>query len=1100
LLLWAGGTGAQAQSSGNTIDLSDANPASSGAGWTYANDVYTIENGAVITVTGSNSGSRRCIAVTADAAATVTLNGVTIDAGNNCAFAMGNAKVYLTLAGANRLKSGGENAGLRVADNGDLTINGPGSLEATGGANGSAGIGSNGREVDCKNRKITINGGAIIATAGGISGDYYNGGGAGIGNGSMGESGDNSPSLNSGTIIINGGTVTATGAGAGAGIGGGGQKTQGCGPIIINGGMITANATNGAAIGAGNHNRNPTIKSAIATITINGGTIIATVNGHMNPPAIGSDNTTTGHIYLNGGSIKMSNYKNIDVLATNRDNKPIYLNTLTVGRTPEKNTAITGGSIGSMLCDPASPPAPGKYGIRDVATDTAGKVYFWLPETAGDELVTLQANSGIYLNSYRRTADNDNAATLILKYDLTLNPAGEQVFPAETYSYLSAPAAHTVTVSNHGPEETGELTVALSGANAAAFTLPETSIATIATGGTASFTVAPVTGLTAGTYAATVTLSSKADSLLSSSFGVRFTVHKKGISITGGTIGAKIYDGATAATVTDLTFSGLENSETLTINTDYTVSAAFTDANAGSGKTVQMTVTLESAPTANNYNLTNGTDYNLAGQSISAATVSVAWGNPSFTYNGSVQVPAASITGVGNDGIITLTVNGGETNIGDHTATAVAPANYTLTNPTKAFSITAAEVAVVWGTTSFIYNGSEQIPSSTATGVGNDGNIPLTVTGGKTDAGTGYTASASMTSDNTNYTLTNTSTLFEITPAPQAITFEPVTAWKVQDGDYLLTASVSSGLPVKFRTDNTALAEISGSVLAPKQAGTITVTAYVDATDNNYLPAADAPRIITLSNNSTAVTGISVTGAEQQDGVWVVDCNITAPAVTVKIETEDASGTVEYRGVPGKTLTVDVSRPGVYSEPYTVIAPDGTRRDTSFRLEKRLAYKQVVIQRWNNTLLINNNPATNGGYMFASYQWYRNGEAIAGATAQHYSAGNKATDLLGDAPYHAALTTATGEPLRTCPAQPAAMAQGNLTAYPNPLRSGNILHLEPGMDAASLEGAEVLVYSLTGKLLLRQKAAGNPVELRLHLPMGIYIVRINDRQAKILIN
>jgi hypothetical protein len=428
--------------------------------------------------------------------------------------------------------------------------------------------------------------------------------------------------------------------------------------------------------------------------------------------------------------------------------------------------------------------------------------------------------------------------------------------------------------------------------------------------------------------------------------------------------------------------------------------------------------------------------------------------------------------------------------------------NYTLTQPTGiTANITAASATVEWGTTLFTYNGSVQAPAATAAGIGADGDIPLTVTGGQINAGAGYTATASMTAANPNYTLTNTSTLFEITPAPQTITFNPVATWGVSAGSYLLTATVPSGLPVKFRVDNTALAEISGSALVPKQAGTITVTAYVDATDNNYLPAADAPRVITLTNNSTVVTDVSVTGAvRQDDGVWVVDCDLAGTTVTVTVTTDDPSATVEYLGVPGKTFAVDARVAGVHTEPYTVIAPDGsTRRDTSFRLEKRLAYGQVVIQRWNNTLLINNNPATNGGYTFTAYQWYRNGEAIAGATAQHYSAGNKATDLLGDALYHAALTTATGELLRTCPAQPEAMALENLTAYPNPLHSGDVLHLDLGMDAAQLEGAEVFVYSMAGELLFRQKPAGNPVELRLNLPMGIYIVRMNNRQVKILI-
>ncbi|MDR1601381.1 MAG: YDG domain-containing protein, partial [Tannerella sp.] len=105
-------------------------------------------------------------------------------------------------------------------------------------------------------------------------------------------------------------------------------------------------------------------------------------------------------------------------------------------------------------------------------------------------------------------------------------------------------------------------------------------------------------------------------------FDVSFTVKKKDITVSGATIAAKTYDGTTAVTVTGVTFDGLKNSETLAIDTDYEVtSAAFDDADAGNAnRTVEMTVTLKSTATANNYNLTNGTNYPLTGQTIAKAT------------------------------------------------------------------------------------------------------------------------------------------------------------------------------------------------------------------------------------------------------------------------------------------------------------------------------------------------------------------------------------------------------------------------------------------------------------------------------------------------
>jgi formylglycine-generating enzyme required for sulfatase activity len=66
------------------------------------------------------------------------------------------------------------------------------------------------------------------------------------------------------------------------------------------------------------------------------------------------------------------------------------------------------------------------------------------------------------------------------------------------------------------------LTVALSGANGGSFTLSTASISSIAAGGTGSFTVGPNTGLSAGTYTATVRVSG--GNSISADFTVSFKV------------------------------------------------------------------------------------------------------------------------------------------------------------------------------------------------------------------------------------------------------------------------------------------------------------------------------------------------------------------------------------------------------------------------------------------------------------------------------------------------------------------------------------------------------------------------------------------------
>ena len=162
----------------------------------------------------------------------LTIKNVTIQSGGargwNLAgiYLKGNAQLNLTLEGTNTLVGLDEGAGIEVGKGATLVIteNSTGSLKAVGGAYGAAGIGGSAGSTGYEGRKletgtIIIKGGTIEAEGGAYrvsySKDHH--GGAGIGTGRYGIGG---------TIEILGGTITAeggkeTGAGIGGGTGGG---------------------------------------------------------------------------------------------------------------------------------------------------------------------------------------------------------------------------------------------------------------------------------------------------------------------------------------------------------------------------------------------------------------------------------------------------------------------------------------------------------------------------------------------------------------------------------------------------------------------------------------------------------------------------------------------------------------------------------------------------------------------------------------------------------------------------------------------------------------------------------------------------------------
>ena len=184
-----------------------------------------------ITTDGSQTTNTLTIQGGDSTAAKVTLSNVNINAPDAAVSVSGNVELVIT--GTNTLRSGTDRAGLEKADDdGTLTIDGTGSLEAYGG-NEAAGIGS---RANNNVRNIVINGGTITAECTGRDG-------AGIGGGHSGKAEN---------IRINGGVVTATGGEWSYGIGSGyNEYSLLPTTITITGGTVKAIAGKpGAAIGA----------------------------------------------------------------------------------------------------------------------------------------------------------------------------------------------------------------------------------------------------------------------------------------------------------------------------------------------------------------------------------------------------------------------------------------------------------------------------------------------------------------------------------------------------------------------------------------------------------------------------------------------------------------------------------------------------------------------------------------------------------------------------------------------------------------------------------------------------------------------------------
>jgi len=274
---------AAAMSAGVFIDMGDdtIGNGDTGTNWSYNGGIYTIFNGANVTVKGNNqspASSMRRLFVEDSATVSITLDNVSITRLGNgqSPLRLGtDATVTLTLLNGttNTLTTNGDNAAGIQTSYATLTIEGTGSLTATGGKEG-AGIGG---QSGNPGGTIRINSGTVTAKGGSQ--------GAGIGGGTQGSGG---------TIIIDGGTVTATGGSGGAGIGGGDSGAGGA--ITINDGTVIASGGSmGAGIGGGTG-------GAGGTITINDGTVTA-YGGSQGAGIGGGNQAPGGTITISGGTV-----------------------------------------------------------------------------------------------------------------------------------------------------------------------------------------------------------------------------------------------------------------------------------------------------------------------------------------------------------------------------------------------------------------------------------------------------------------------------------------------------------------------------------------------------------------------------------------------------------------------------------------------------------------------------------------------------------------------------------------------------------------------------------------------------------------------------
>ncbi len=227
-------------------------------------------------------------------------------------------------------------------------------------------------------------------------------------------------------------------------------------------------------------------------------------------------------------------------------------------------------------------------------------------------------------------------------------------------------------------------------------------------------------------------------------------VNRAALTPSVGSVQDKVYDGGTGTTGA-IALTGAVLGENPTASGVFT----FDDADAGTDKTVKVTVTLGDG-WASNYVLAETELTTKA--NITPKTVGLEWsGYENLVYNGEPVGVTAEATGLVSGDTCAVTVeNGAQTNAGTYTATATGldNDNYQLpdTGTTQEYTIAPRPVELSWSESSFTYDSEKKTVTATITNIVSGDVCSLTYKDNeKTEHGS-YTAEVTALG-NANYTL-----------------------------------------------------------------------------------------------------------------------------------------------------------------------------------------------------------------------------------------------------------------------------------------------------------------------------------------------------------
>ncbi|HEY1192953.1 MBG domain-containing protein [Flavobacterium sp.] len=149
----------------------------------------------------------------------------------------------------------------------------------------------------------------------------------------------------------------------------------------------------------------------------------------------------------------------------------------------------------------------------------------------------------------------------------------------------------------------------------------------------------------------------------------------------------------------------------------------------------------------------------------------------------------------------------------------------------------------------------------------------------------------------------------------------------------------------------------------------------------------------------------------------------------------------------------------------------------------------LITQQWADVLFFDNNSNN-----FTSFQWYKNGNPVSGATRQYYSENQP---LNGS--YYVIAKNTNGNSIKSCPIETTGTAfSKGLKIHPNPIKPTNEFTLQCDFSESQLNGAEITIFDITGKLVqtVTNVKAQNQITAPSQSAIYVVVLSLSNGQKK----